>query len=203
MNIWFVAWVFIATFILGTSFWSYAILLKQKRAWQTASEKCNLRYVSTATFKSATLSGLLNGFEVEVFADQPLSGKFRDGGSRTIIQFVLKGILPTQALIGSMTYKNFIDGVMLQQKFVGEGPTALSPEIYNKVRDQEEIKSYFTKERVSTLNALMTLKMSPAILIASPTQTLLRIESTDPFDDPLRLEKFLNKVSEAAKIISV
>lgn len=203
MNLWFVAWVFIATFILGTSFWSYTILMKQKRAWKIVSEKCNLRYTSTATFKSATLTGMMNGFEVEIFADQPLSGKFREGGSRTIFQLVLKGVLPSQGLIGSMSFKNFIDGVLLQEKYIGEGTMALSPEIYNKVRSQDEIKPYFTKERVNALNALMVLKISPSILIASPTGTLLRVESTDPFDDAAKLEKFLGKLIETSKILSV
>lgn len=203
MNIWFVVWVFIATFILGTSVWSYSILLRQKKAWQIASEKCNLRYSSIATFRSAALNGLFKGFEVEIFADQPLTGKFREGGSRTVIQFTLKAPLPTIGVIGSMSFRNFIDGMLLQQKFVGEGPTALSSEIYNKVKSQEDIAPYFTKERVNAFNALMGLKNSPAILIFSANETLLRIESTDPFDDAARLEKFLTKVAEAAKIISI
>ena len=146
---------------------------------------------------------MLNGFEVDVFSDQPISGKFREGGSRTIFQLSLPAPLPTQGFIGSMTFKNFIDGISLSEKYVGEGATAFVPEIYNKVRNKELITPYLTKERVAALNAVLNIKNTPAILIFSPNETLLRIESADPFDRPERLEKFLTKVTEAAKIISI
>lgn len=203
MNIWFVIWVFVATFILGTSFWSYTILLKQKRSWETVSKKLELRYLSEAILKSPTLSGVFKGFEVDVFSDQPISGKFREGGARTIFQFSLPAPLPSQGAIGSMVFKNFIDGMMINEKFVGEGATALLPEIYNKVRSKELMVPYFTKERVSALNAVLNIKNSPAIMIYSPDQTLLRIESSDPFDNPERMQKFMNKVADAAKILSI
>ncbi len=203
MNIWFVIWVFVATFILGTSIWSYAILLKQKRAWEIVSKKCDLRFSSTAILKSPSLNGIFNGFEINVFSDQPLSGKFREGGARTIFQLSLPAPMPTQGAMGSMSFKNFIDGMNLTEKFVGDGVTALSKDIYNKVRSKDELVPYMTKERVAALNAVLNIKTSPAILLFSPNETLLRIESSDPFEDASRLEKFLTKATEAAKIISV
>ena len=203
MNIWFVLWVFVATFILATSFWSYAILLKQKRAWEIVSKKCDLRYSSTAILKSPALSGVFNSIEIDVFSDQPISGKMREGGARTIFQFTLPAPMPTQGMIGSMAFKNFIDGLTITEKFMGEGATAFVSEVYNKVRSKEAIEPYLTKERVAALNAVLNIKGSPAVLIFSPTETLLRIESADPFDDPARLEKFLTKATEAAKIISI
>lgn len=203
MNIWFMIWVFVATFILGTSVWSYLILLKQKRAWEIVSKKCDLRYNSEAILKSPSLSGVFRGIELDIFSDQPISGKFREGGARTIFQFTLKAPLPSQGMIGSMAFKNFIDGLSVQEKFVGEGATALLPALYNRVRSVELMVPYFTKERVSALNAVLNIKNSPAVLIFSQDETLLRIESADPFDDPTRLEKFLIKATDAAKIISV
>ncbi|HAJ90333.1 MAG TPA: hypothetical protein DCM27_04880 [Rhodospirillaceae bacterium] len=203
MNIWFMIWVFVATFILGTSVWSYLILLKQKRAWEIVSKKCDLRYSSEAVLKSPSLSGVFRGIELDIFSDQPISGKFREGGARTIFQFTLKAPLPSQGMIGSMAFKNFIDGLSVQEKFVGEGSTALLPSLYNRVRSVELMVPYFTKERVSALNAVLNIKNSPAVLIFSQDETLLRIESADPFDDPARLEKFLIKATDAAKIISV
>lgn len=203
LNIWFVLWVFVATFIFATSVWSYFILFKQRRSWEIVSEKCNLKYTSTAILKSPALTGVFNGIDIDIFADKPISGKFRDGGSRTIFQLTLKGIVPTQGMIGSMAFKNFIDGVSLTEKYVAEdGKTTLASDIYNKVRSKDLISSYLTKERIVALNAVMTIKNSPAILIFSQDETLLRIESADPFDDPVRLEKFLTKATEAAKLIS-
>jgi len=203
VNIWFVIWVFVATFILGTSVWSYAILLKQKRAWAIVAKKCELRFTSNAILKSPTLGGVYNGFEVDVFSDQPISGKFREGGARTIFQLSLPAPMPTQGAMGSMVFKNFIDGLTVQEKFLGEGDLALGKDIYNKVKSKELLAPYMTKERVAALNAVLNIKTSPAIFLFSPNETLLRIESADPFEDAARLEKFLTKLTDAAKIISI
>lgn len=203
MNIWFVVWVFIATFILGTSLWSYAILLKQKRAWEAVSKKCNLKYASDKILASPSLRGVYNTINVDVFSDKPISGKFREGGTRTIFQFTLPAPLPTQGAVGSMAFKNFMDGLSVSETYVGEGELVLLPEVYTRIRKSSDFVTYLTKERVKTMNAVLTIKNSPAFMIFSPDETLLRIESADPFDDAARLEKFLTKATEAAKILSI
>lgn len=203
MNIWFVIWVFIATFILGTSLWSYIILARQKKAWETVSKKSNLSYSSEAILKSPVLTGLYNGIKVDVFSDKPISGKFREGGTRTIFQLTLKAPMPCEGAIASMPFKNFIDALTLPESFVGEGQNALSKDIYNRVKNLEAITPYFTRERINSLNAILTIKGMPALLLFSSTETVLRLESSDPFDDSAKLEKFLNKSTETAKIISV
>ncbi len=203
MNFWFVIWVFVATFILGTSAWSFAILLKQKRAWETVSKKCNLKFSPVSALKSPALSGRYNEVSLDIFSDQPISGKFREGGARTVFQFTLSAPLPTQGAVGSMAFKNFIDGLAVDEQFVGTGDTTFRAEIYNKVRSKADFATYATRERVAALNALMGIKNSPAVLIFSPDETIVRIESSDPFDDPARLEKFITKATEACKIISI
>lgn len=203
MNIWFVIWVFIATFILGTSVWSYMILARQKKSWETLAKKSNLSYSSAAILKSPHLTGVYNGVRVDVFSDKPISGKFRDGGTRTIFQFMLKAPMPCEGAVASLPFKNFIDALSLPEGFNGEGQDTLSKEIYNRVKSIEIIKPYFTRERIAALNAILSIKGMPALLLFSSTETILRIESSDPFDDAAKLEKFLNKSTETAKIISV
>ena len=203
LNIWFVIWIFIASFILGTTLWSYIILARQKKSWETVSKKSNLSYSSAAILKSPYLSGLYNGVKVDIFSDKPISGKFRDGGTRTIFQFTLNAPMPCEGAVASMAFKNFIDGLSLPEGFEGQGQDVLSKDIYNRVKSVESIKPYFTRERITALNAILSIKGMPALLLFSATDTVLRIESSDPFDNAAKLEKFLNKATESAKVISI
>ncbi len=203
MNIWFIIWVFIATFILGTSLWSYSILTRQKRAWVTVSKKCHLNYSAEAILKSPVLRGLYNGIHIDIFSDTAISRKFREGGTRTIFQLVLKAPMPCEGAIGSLVFKNFIDGLSLPDEFTGEGQDVMSKETYNRLKDKAAMVSYFTKERIAALNSVLSIKGMPAFLIFNSTDTILRIEATDPFDNAERLEKFLIKITEAAKKISL
>lgn len=202
MNIWFMLWVFVATFILGMSLWSFVILLRQKRAWQTLAQKQNLDFIAVALLKSPMLRGSYNGIKCVVYSDPQMAGKGREGGDvRTTFLFTLKAPMPTEGAIGSVAFKKFILGLSLPEEYVPEGGE-LHKDIFNRVESKEAISSYFTKERVDSLNAVMTIKGSPALLIFSKEDTILRIESPDPFIDPLRLERFLNKASDAARILS-
>ncbi len=203
MNIWFMIWVFVAVFILGTSLWSYYILLKQKRAWESFSKKHNFQYLSSAVLKSPYLRGMFHDFEVVVFSDNQLAGTERQRNIRTTFQFTLKAPMPTEGAIGSPVFSNFINGLSLPDKYEPADFTGWNKDIVIRVKSVEPIRAYFTKERLSAFNALMVIKNNPAILLFSETETVLRIESTDPFDDAEKLERFLIKVSDAAKIISI
>ncbi len=203
MNIWFVLWVFIATFILGTTIWSYTILVRQKKAWEEFAKKHSLRYESQAVLKSPVLRGLFNGIPVEIFSDSQISGKSREKGTRTIIQMSLKSPMPTEGAISSMAFKNFVDGLALPDTYQGEGGLNLSADVYNRVKNEAAIKPFFTAERISALNAILSIKTAPTLLIFGTSETVLRIESSDPFDDKSKLERFLTKATDTAKIISI
>ncbi len=110
--------------------------------------------------------------------------------------------MPTEGAIGSISFKSFIDGLGLTDSYVAE-EGGLQKDVYNRLLKKEDLHSYVTPERITALNAIMTIKNNPALLIFSKDDTVLRIESSDPFADADRLERFLNKASDAAKIISL
>ncbi len=111
--------------------------------------------------------------------------------------------MPTEGAITSASFANFINGLSIAEKYEPDFADWNKKDIVIRVKDAKLIAPYFTKERVAALNAIMTIKNSPAMLIFSPTETLLRIESTDPFDNGDRLERFLTKLTDATKIISI
>jgi len=203
LNIWFLLWIFVACFILGTSFWSLSILARQKKSWEIVSKNNHLQYSSAAVFKSPVIRGNFNSVPIEIFSDVQISGGARDKSQRTIIQMTLKGPMLCEGAIASMPFKHFIDGLQLPDTLSDDASLGIIKEIYIRLQNREVIKPYFTKERVQALNALLNIKNMPALIIFGSRDTVLRIESADPFDNPERFQKFLTKATEAAKIISI
>lgn len=202
MNIWFMMWVFVAVFILGASLWSFYILLKQRQCWKIFAEKANLEFLPTALLKSPMLRGAYKGLQLDIFSDTQLAGKDREKAIRTIFQFKLPAPMPTEGAIASAAFAPYLNGLALPVQTV-DGVGEWDKGVIIRVDDGEAIKTYLTPERLKTLQAVMTIKGSPSMLIFSAEATILRIESTDPFDTPERLERFLSKVAEAAKILSL
>lgn len=202
LNIWFMIWVFVAVFILGTSLWSYYILLKQKRAWGQFSQKHQVEFVPVAFLKSPYIRGMFRGFSIGVYSDKQISGNERQRGIRTVFEIFLKAPMPTEGVVSSGSFRNFVNGLALPDVYTPE-VAEWNKDIIIKVVDTEAITAYLTKERLVALNALMSIKNSPAMLLFSNEQTLLRIESSDPFDHADRLERFLTKLTDAAKVISI
>lgn len=202
MNIWFMLWVFLAVFILGTSLWSLYILLRQKRVWKTFAEKHGLKYSSEALYKSPMVVGLFSGMQIAFFSDKQVSAKESDIGVRTIIQIAMGAPMPCEGVIAAASFKNFVAGLMLPDQFVPD-VAGWNKDILIHVKDLEKMRSYFSPERLSAINALMSIRISPAMIIFTGEDTILRIESSDPFDEEGRLERFIKKVTDAAKILSV
>lgn len=195
-------WVFLAVFIIGTSLWSYYILLKQKRAWEGFAKKHGLQFNSQAMLKSPAIQGSFKGVPVVVCSDKPLAGKPNELTARTVIQFTLKAPMPSVGAVGSQAFRNFVGGLSLPEEFkpVFDG---WNSDILIRAEQTEPLTPYFTHERLAALNALMGIKNCASLLIFSQDSTILRIETTEPFDEVERFEKFLSKAADAAKILSL
>lgn len=202
MNIWFMVWVFVAVFILGTSLWSLYILLKQKRSWEAFAKKNDMEFISTAFMKSPMLRGAFEGVKVMIYSDQQIAGHERQKRIRTVFEFALKAPMPTEGAIASAAFKNFVNGLGMAEKYVPDSPE-WNKEIVVSVTSGEAIAQYFTKERIGALSTVMTIKNCPVMILFSNEDTVMRVESADPFDKPDKLERFLKKMTDAVKIISL
>lgn len=203
MNIWFMIWVFIAVFVLGTSLWSFYILLKQKRAWEAFSKKNQFEFLPSAVLKSPYLRGSFHGVPFTIFSDFQLSGRERLNGTRTTFQVVIAGGLQSgEAVIGSSAFRNFINGLSLPIEYVSDA-NGLNKDVCARMRVAEGLTPYLTKERIVVINGLTSIKNSPALILITNEEIVLRIESADPFDNSDKLERFLTKLAEAAKVLSV
>ncbi len=194
-------WVFIAVFILGTSLWSFYILLKQKKGWEAFAKKHEFHFSPVSFQKSPYLRGLFNGFEVIVFSDYQLGQDERKQRLRTVFQILFKTPTGTEAVIVSPDFRNFVNGLSLPETYVPEFD-GWNKDIIIRARNIEAIKSYLNKDRLTALNALLGIKGSPVAVLFGDAESALRVESTDPFSSPEKMERFLSKLTEAAKVIS-
>lgn len=110
--------------------------------------------------------------------------------------------MPTPGVVASFEAGNFARALSLKESYTPEFDF-WNNKIVVMADDVEVLKSYMTEERCKSLNALMTIKSIATILIFDNTDVYLRFETADAFDDFKKLDRFVMKAAEHAKILSL
>lgn len=200
MNIWIVIWAFFATFIMGITLWSFRILLRQKQAWGQFAKRHNLECVSKAFMKSPIISGAIRDYFITVMSVEEDDDDGRGRYFRSVIQFNLKNPMPVEGVIASSWLRRAAGDLKLPQEGASE-MTAIGHGTIVSSQDSTKLSPYFTKERVQALSAMATVKNAAMIFIFNEQEAFLRFETADALDDVSRLEKLVNKVIDAAKVL--
>lgn len=202
MNIWFLLWVFLAIFMFGLFGWSFHILLRQKRAWGQFAKKHNLTVTQGRLFSSSSVAGYFKAFPLYIYSEEQAINQTGTRRFRTIIQMDLPAPMAAPGVIASADGANFVNSLGLKDTVVPE-VSSWNKSILFKTDHPEQLKFYITEERAKSLNALMSIKTIACILIFDEKNTYLRFETPDAFDNADKLERFINKAAEHAKVLSI
>lgn len=202
MNIWFTLWVFITVFIMGIFFWSMAILFRQKQAWGAFAKRHQMTFMPNGFFRSPAMRGVIRGFVTTIFSEEQTTQDNRGRRFRTVVQIDLPVGMPVEGVVTSPELRSFADMMQLSQDVLPSVPD-WNKNIVFKTSSVEKMLPFLTPERIKTLNAIMSAKSINCIFVYNERETLLRFETADPLDDVEKIEKFVGKTLESAKILSV
>lgn len=202
MNIWFLLWLFLALFIVGLFGWSFLILQRQKRAWAEFAKKNNLQLNEGKLFASSSVTGNFKSFPFYLYSEEQAINQSGNRRFRTIIQFELPAPMPAPGVVASAEAGNFARALNLKETYVPEY------DFWNKsivliTDNTEALRPYLTEERCKSFNSLMTIKAIACILIFDDKNTFLRFETAETFDDVGKLDRFVQKAVEQAKVLSL
>ncbi len=201
VNFWFLLWVFIAIFIFGLYFWSMQILFRQKSAWESVSKKLSLGFDKGKLTTAPSLRGSIKSFPVVVFSEEQTINTNGSKRFRTIIQFELPVRVGTAGVVASPDARNFANSLVLREN-IDSNAVKIAENVTVRGDDISIIQNYITEDRAKSLNAVMNINGIACIYIFDMNNTFLRFETPDAFDNDVRLERFLLKAAEHAKILN-
>lgn len=201
MNIWFMLWVFLTVFVVGIFLWSTVILLRQKRAWEVFAKRHQMAYSPNGFFRSPAMRGSLRGFMTTIFSEEQVTEEAKGRKFRTVVQMELAGGMRTQGVVTSPELRPFAAIMRLKIDVLPDLPE-WNKGIVFQAGVPELLSGYLTPERVKLLNTIMSSKNIGCIFVFNETETMLRFETPDPLDDPEKVERFMTKALETARILS-
>ncbi len=198
---WIFLWILASAFILGVFGWSSVILWQQKQAWAAFARKHKMEYKTLRFLDSATVRGTIGGFRMSLFSDARQTNDMRRERYFSVIEFELGSGLPTGAAIGTGGMKEFIDNLSFPEMVTPEHEKWTGDYIA-RTRSKTLLKEYLTPLRLDALLSMFGMKNASVLYFFDEIDAILHIETVDPLRDAEKLNRIVNRILAAVKVLA-
>ena len=200
MNIWIFVWVVLAVFVLGVFFWSMEILFKQKRGWKKFSQSLNLNFQEQALLVSPVVEGNYKNFHITLYSEEQMMPESGRRQYRTVIVLAFLEGFPTGGAVATRGRREFVESLKVEEVHKPDFK-GWNGSIVFHTQDDEVMTSFMNEDRYKSLQRLMNLKGKETIFIFDDKEAYYRLETADPMDDPVVLEKMVMKLMAECDVL--
>lgn len=203
MNIWFFIWLLLSGSLLFFAGWTVYILYMQKKAWRDFATRNKLRYNGGRFFASPEISGTYEGHTISIFTSEHLSEDVRGSRKMTAIEISLHSRMPFNGALASGGMVSIVQQATAYNEEVRPEHKDWQTSYIARANSANALEAYLTPSRLDTLTGLMKMKNAWFIIVYEKKDTLMRIDTTDPLDEPGKIDRILKKLTEAAKALEI
>ena len=201
--VWLIIWLVLALSILVLTFWTYAILIKQKAVWKSFAAKNKLKVSNRKILQSPDIEGMYKGLPLQIFSERQAMPDGRGVQYRTIIQFVLKPNMPTEGVIASRHFTPFVTNLGLPKKWPLPKDVKWKEQPLARAGVAARLETFLTPDRLKALEIVSNMQRSNFVFIFDETDAYLRVESPDPLDNEERMDRVIQKIHAVAQALVV
>lgn len=172
--------------------------MRQKKSWRDFAKKHKLRYKNASMMMSPQVSGVYKDYPIWVFTGEHESERGGANRKLTAIEIELESRMPVSGAIASGGMVRIVQEMGYSDEYV---PTYKGWKGDYIVRGDDKyiMGEYLTEDRVAALCALMETKTFWLIFIFKGNDTILRIDTPEPFESEEKLTKTIDLLIDAAK----
>lgn len=197
-SIWFFIWLLISLSLVGFSIWTFVILMRQKKSWRDFAKKHKLRYRNASLMTSPKVHGVYKDYPISVFTGAHEAERGASNRQMTAIEVELNSRMPIAGAFASGGMVGIVQELDYSDEFVPAFDFWDSEHII-RVDDKYIIGQFLTDDRAKALCDLMDDKKLWVIFIFKDSDTILRIDTPEPFDNLEKLTKIIDQMIEIAQ----
>lgn len=201
-SIWFFLWLLISIGLLGFSVWTFIILMRQKKSWKEFAKKHKLRYRNATLMSSPRLNGVYQGYTIGMFTGEHESERGGANRKLTAIEVELNSKMPISGAFASGGMVGIVQEMTYNHEFVPQY-SGWDNEFIARGDNRHVLEEYFDDKRALKLTELMKRKNFWIIFIFKGEDTILRVDTPEPFDNLEKLTKTIDDLIEAAAILEL
>lgn len=183
----------LSAIILGANLWSWAILFKQKQAWESFAKKYKMIYRKGKFLGSPEVDGMIDGYKINLYTAERRGADVRSRRLMTVLEITAPKGLVDGAAIGTAEMLNFIKSIGTLSPLVLESPK-LKDGANLFARNDDAIKAFLTNARMEHINQIFSTRGVDILFIFHETQAVLRIETADPMADAVKMDKAIRRL---------
>jgi len=191
---WIALWVLITAFLIGITGWSYVILMRQKKAWETFAKKKNLIFQKGTLMGSPEISGLIGTTQISLFTAERPTNDIRGKRFVTTVEVTsAKGVFDG-IVAGTKEMLPFMQSLTKIHPYDPKHKEGWDSSHYIFVTDDAAADAYFSKTRLDVLATFLKTKNVDAVAAITSKQIVLRVETFDPMQDADKIEKAIDRM---------
>lgn len=202
VSFWMFIWVVLSLVLVGFTVWTLVILLRQKSSWRAFAKKYKLRYRNSSFMASPQVSGIYRAYPVSVFTSEHETERGGTMRKLTAIEVELNSRMPIEGAIASGGMVQLVQNLGFSDEYKPDYDF-WNTEYILRSEDRRVAVEYFTAERLEALVKLMNTKNYWVIFIFRGNDTLLRIDTPEPFENLEKLETTVNGLVELAGLLEL
>lgn len=202
MTIWIFLWALISVTLIFFSVWTLYVLMMQKKAWRDFAKKYKLRYKNTAFMNSPQVNGMYKGYAVGIFSSEHEADRGANTRKMTAIEVELNSRMPIGGALGNGGMVSIVQALGYSEEFQ-PAYKFWSTDYICRAEDRGVVEAYLTEERAKALVSLMRMKNIWVIFIFKGNDTLLRIDTPEPFEKLDKLNKIIDSMIDVVKIMEL
>ncbi len=190
---WVFLWIVLSAILLGTTGWSLAILLRQKKAWEAFAKSKNFTFVRGTFMGPAEMSGVINDYKISFFSVERQSTDLRSRRYMTALEIELTEPVIDAAAMGTKEMLPFLQSIGTLKPTKIESPH-WDESLFAFMRNEEAIKAYLTPERMEAYAGILKTRGADIIVVFNEKKLVARLETADPMQDVTKMDKAVTRI---------
>lgn len=195
MSLWFLLWFLLSAILIGATVWSTLILIGQKKAWAQYAKQKGLKFTPGTFLGPASMEGEVDGYLLSFFTAERQDPDARKRRLVTVLEMQCPFGVIDGAAAGTSEMLPFMQSLTLLKSYKPEVGT-WNPANRIFVSDKDSMDKYLTALRVDTMNNILSMKNADILIMFDVRQALVRIETSDPLQEPIKIEKTVAKLKD-------
>lgn len=191
---WFFIWFVLSAILLGASVWSFLILVRQKKAWESYAHKHKLIFNRGTLMGPAEISGMLDDYKIAFYTAERQMTDVRKRRYVSVVELTAPeglfdgGVAGTQEMLTFMQSLEKIHFYKVEMEGWDETHRVF-------VRDDDVASAYFTPERLGIFSNILKTRNADVLIVFTDKEFLVRLETTDPMQDAAKIEKIVARIA--------
>lgn len=190
---WIFLWVVLSSILLGATFWSLQILMRQKNAWEAYAKAKKLTFKRGTFMGPPEMYGMVGDYKVSFFTAERAGPDIRTRRYVTVVEVELYEGAVDGGVFGTKEMNPFMESLSKLHRYkvdyAGWDETNAA-----FVRNDEAMAAYLTSDKLEAIANILKTRNADVLVVLNEKEIVFRLETVDPMQNADKIDKIISRL---------